>query len=224
MTGSGPGGPGGAAAVRTVTVTAYDENRPTTAAASIVDLATTVTEATLPGTAYAPASLVDRNVTTTAYDWNHGVPLSVVTDPGGLAITHSKTYDSLGRVTADVMPADTGAGTAAGTTVTAYYGPGAAGVCGSSAAATVWGGMVCSSGPAGTITGATTGSATTLPSTVTQYSRTGATTVATETSGSGSTAMVRTTTTSYDAADRPGRSPSPAPGPAGIPAPRPAPR
>jgi hypothetical protein len=63
--------------------------------------------------------------------------------------------------------------------------------------------MGCSTGPAGAVAGAPIGSASTLPTTVSQYGRTGVVTTTAETSGAGSSAMVRTTTTGYDAADRP---------------------
>ena len=205
MTGSGPTGSASATPGRAVTVTTYDQNRPAATAtpapaATAVDLPTTVVQGTLPGAtaSYPATALVDTRTSTTAYDWTLGLPTTAVTDPGGLAITNNTSYDSLGRLIKTAMPTDPN-GAAADSTVTAYYAPGANGVCGSSADATVWGGLPCTTGPAAAIAGAPAGSATTLPTTTSQYGRTGVVTQAVETSG----AMTRTSTTKYDAADRP---------------------
>ncbi|MEZ0166429.1 RHS repeat-associated core domain-containing protein [Kineococcus sp. LSe6-4] len=124
--------------------------------------------------------------------------------------TETRTaYDALGRVIAASMPrnpGDTSATGTASTTVTRYYGDGTNGMnnctTATSAAAVVFAGMVCSTGPANVQVGGSAG----LPTSTTTYTRTGLPATVTETLtpyGSGTNSTLRATTTGYDGADRP---------------------
>ena len=224
--GSGPSGPAGTDVVRSMTVTTYDQGRPEDPKAPVdadgnptgsapkakpSDLATTEVAGTLvkpaggQSTYQGVGSLADVRTTSTEYDWTLGLPTKVtVAVAGGAPIVRTTTYDTLGRVSTATMPKDAAAGATSttGVTTTSYYGDSSCSTAPSAALAKVWGGWTCATGPAGAITGAPAGSATTLPSVSSQYGRTGVATKVVETSGSGTSAMVRTTTTGYDAADR----------------------
>ncbi|WP_329257837.1 DNRLRE domain-containing protein [Streptomyces sp. NBC_01478] len=171
------------------TVNTYDEGRPTDGTATVANQVTTTTVG-----AYVDGypSDADTRTTTTQYDWVKGLPTSVITDPSGLALTKTTSYDSQGRVTKTTLPKSSGSD--AGATVTTYYAATGTGACN---AKPEWADLVCSTGPAGAITGGGS-NPTQLPTKTTEYDRWGNTAKTTETANS----VTRTTTNSYDAAGR----------------------
>ncbi|MEZ0167053.1 hypothetical protein AB2L27_20060 [Kineococcus sp. LSe6-4] len=149
----------------------------------------------------------------TEYAWTGaaaGKPVWVRTSAATGDATETRTaYDALGRVIAASMPrnpGDTSATGTASTTVTRYYGDGTNGTnnctTATSAAAVVFAGMVCSTGPANVQVGGSAG----LPTSTTTYTRTGLPATVTETLtpyGSGTNSTLRATINGYDGADRP---------------------
>ncbi|MFF5303294.1 DNRLRE domain-containing protein [Streptomyces sp. NPDC013161] len=171
-------------------VNSYDEGRPTDGTAAVANQITTTKVG-----AYADGYPQDADVHTmkTEYDWVKGLPISTVTDPSGLALKRTTSYDSQGRVIKTTLPKSSGSD--AGATVTAYYSATGTGACNGKPE---WADMVCSTGPAGTITGGGS-NPTELPTTTTEYDRWGNPAKVTETANS----VTRTTTNTYDDAGRP---------------------
>ncbi|MFF7545980.1 DNRLRE domain-containing protein [Streptomyces canus] len=171
------------------TVTRYDEGRPTDGSALVLDQPTTTSTG---------ASVEDYptdgdvRTTTTSYDWVKGLPTSTVTDPNGLKLTRSSAYDAQGRVTKNSQPKSNGAD--AGTIVSQYWSAGGTGAC---SGRPEWADLLCSSGPAGKITGGGP-NPDELPAKTLEYDRWGNATKVTETANS----VTRTTVTTYDAAGR----------------------
>ncbi|SHM91376.1 hypothetical protein [Actinacidiphila paucisporea] len=127
------------------TVTAYDQGRPTDGSATASGLPTTVTTgASVSGYSHD----ADTHTTTTAYDWAKALPTSTTEDPGGLNVTKTTAYDAQSRPVTTAQPKSNG--TDAGTTVTTYYSATGTGAC---HARPEWAGLVCSTAPAGAITG-----------------------------------------------------------------------
>ncbi|WP_269439627.1 DNRLRE domain-containing protein [Streptomyces paludis] len=180
---------GSLTAARAHTVSRYDEGRPTNGTATVSDQVTT----SLVGAAVDgyPAD-GDVRTTTTAYDWVKGLPTTVVTDPGGLKLTKTTSYDTQGRVTRTTLPKSNG--TDAGATVTRYWAATGTGTC---EGRPEWADLVCSTGPAGVITGGGS-NPTELPLKTTEYDRWGNTAKVTETANG----TTRTTENTYDAAGR----------------------
>ncbi|WP_079664840.1 DNRLRE domain-containing protein [Streptomyces sp. 3214.6] len=172
------------------TVTAYDEGRPTDGTATVSDEITTRAVG-----AYVAGYPSDADVrtTTTGYDWVKGLPTSTVVDPSGIALKTTTTYDSQGRVTRSTLPKS--AGSDAGATVTTYYAATGTGACNGRPE---WADLVCTTGPAGAITGGGS-NPTALPTKTYQYDRWGNTAQTTETANS----VTRTTVGTFDAAGRP---------------------
>jgi RHS repeat-associated protein len=176
-------------AARQHTANTYDENRPTDGTATVTNQVTTVKAgASVDGY----PSDADVKTTTTAYDWVKGLPTKTVTDPSGLALTTTTSYDSQGRVLKTLLPKSDG--TDADTTVTTYYSATGTGTCNGRPE---WADQICSTGPAGAITGGGS-NPTALPTKTAQYDRWGNTTKVTETANS----VTRTTTNTYDGAGR----------------------
>ncbi|WP_343243089.1 DNRLRE domain-containing protein [Streptomyces sp. SID12501] len=175
--------------LRSHTVNTYDEGRPTDGTANVTNQVTTTKTG-----AWAEnyPSDADVRTSTTAYDWVKGLPTTQVTDPGGLAITTTTSYDSQGRVIKTTQPASSG--TDADTTVTTYYSATGTGTCNGSLE---WADQVCSTGPAGAITGGGT-NPTQLPTKTIQYDWWGNQAIVTETANS----VTRTATHTYDSAGR----------------------
>ncbi|WP_265737065.1 RHS repeat-associated core domain-containing protein [Actinacidiphila guanduensis] len=171
------------------TANTYDQGRPTDGTATVENQITATTVGAFV-TGY-PAD-ADTRTTTTGYDWVKGLPTTTVTDPAGLDLTKTTSYDSQGRVTKTTLPKSNG--TDAGATVTTYWSATGTGACNGHPE---WADLVCSVGPAGAITGGGTNPGQ-LPTTTTTYDRWGNTATTTDTSGSTS----RTTTSTYDAAGR----------------------
>ncbi|MFD1833095.1 DNRLRE domain-containing protein [Streptomyces desertarenae] len=176
---------------RSWTVNEYDAGRPTDGTAAVKDQVTKVT--TGAQVREHPAVHGETRVTQTVYDWAKGLPTKTIQDPGGLAITTEKTYDTQGRETKVIAPGATGADAA--TRVTTYWSASGTGAC---AGRPEWADLVCSVGPGGAITGGGTNPAQ-LPTTTTEYDWWGNTAKVTETANG----VTRTTTTSHDDAGRP---------------------
>ncbi|NNJ06746.1 RHS repeat-associated core domain-containing protein [Streptomyces sp. PKU-MA01144] len=176
---------------RSWTVNEYDAGRPTDGTAKVKDQITKVT--TGAQVREHPTVLGEARSTQTTYDWAKGLPTQTVKDPGGLAITETTEYDDQGRVTKQRLPGATG--TDAATRVTTYWSATGTGTC---QGRPEWADLVCSTGPAGAITGGGS-NPTQLPTTTTEYTWWGAPAKITETANS----VTRTTTTTYDGAGRP---------------------
>ncbi|BAU83410.1 YD repeat-containing protein [Streptomyces laurentii] len=176
---------------RSWTVNEYDAGRPTDGTAKVKDQVTKVT--TGAQVREHPTVLGEARSTQTVYDWVKGLATQTVKDPGGVAITETTGYDDQGRVTKQLLPGATG--TDAATRVTTYWSATGTGAC---AGRPEWADQVCSTGPAGTITGGGSNPAQ-LPTTTTEYDWWGNPAKVTETANS----ITRTTTTTYDNAGRP---------------------
>ncbi|MFF3821038.1 RHS repeat-associated core domain-containing protein [Streptomyces bluensis] len=175
---------------RAWTVNAYDEGRPTDGSAVIRDQITKVT--TGAEIREHPGIQGETRVVQNAYDWARGLQTKTIEDPGGLAITTTTEYDAQGRETKRIAPgADS---TAATSRMTTYWSAGGTGAC---AGRPEWADLVCSTGPAGAITGGGS-NPTQLPDMSTEYDWWGNVAKTTETAG-GST---RTTTIGTDDAGR----------------------
>jgi len=81
----------------------------------------------VPGMSGTTSTDADQRTTSNAYDngtdslnWKYQIPWQTITDPGGLAITHTTRLDSTGRVLESRMPNNPGGG-GAGTTLSSYY-------------------------------------------------------------------------------------------------------
>ncbi|MFE5853596.1 RHS repeat-associated core domain-containing protein [Streptomyces sp. NPDC056500] len=176
---------------RSRTVNEYDAGRPTDGTAKVRDQITRTT--TGAQVREHPGVHGETRVVQTVYDWAKGLPTQTIKDPGGLAITETTQYDSQGRITEQRLPNATGSD--AGTRVTTYWSPTGTGSCNGRPE---WADLVCSTGPAGAITG---GGAqpTSLPTSTTEYDWWGNVAKVTETVDG----TTRTTTTAHDGAGRP---------------------
>ncbi|WP_258055037.1 DNRLRE domain-containing protein [Streptomyces sp. Ru71] len=176
-------------AARQHTVNTFDEGRPTDGTATVANQITTTQVG-----AHVDGYTADADVRTTKteFDWVKGLPTATITDPSGLALKKTTSYDSQGRVTKTTLPKSNG--TDAGATVTTYWSATGTGACNGRPE---WADLVCSTGPAGTITGGGSNPAE-LPTKTVEYDRWGNTAKTTETANS----VTRTTTNTYDAAGR----------------------
>ncbi|MGW8604505.1 DNRLRE domain-containing protein [Streptomyces sp. NPDC055893] len=171
-------------------VNEYDAGRPTDGTAKIKDQ---VTKATFGAQVREhPAVLGEARATQTVYDWAKGLPIRTIKDPGGLALTTASEYDDQGRITKQLTPGATG--TDAATRVTTYWSATGTGTC---QGRPEWADLVCSTGPAGAVTGGTNPAQ--LPTSQTEYDWWGNGAKVTETANG----VLRTTTTAYDPAGRP---------------------
>lgn len=173
--------------LRKHTASTYDEGRPADAKTENL-LTTAKTGAAVDG--YATDA--DVRVAKTAYDWNLGLPISEIKDADGLKLTTRTEYDAQGRVTKQTLPKSNGGD--AGATITRYWTATGSGAC---AGRPEWAGKVCSTGPAGAITGGG-GNPSELPTKTTEYDRWGNTAKLTEAANG----QTRTTVTAYDGAGR----------------------
>ncbi|MFF4302361.1 DNRLRE domain-containing protein [Streptomyces sp. NPDC001601] len=171
------------------TVNTYDEGRPTDGTATVANQVTTTQVG-----AYVDGYPSDADVRTTKteFDWVKGLPTATTTDPSGLALKTTTSYDAQGRVTKTTLPKSSG--TDAGATVTTYYSATGTGACNGKPE---WADLVCSTGPAAAITGGGA-NPTQLPTKTTEYDRWGNTAKVTETANS----VTRTTANIYDSAGR----------------------
>jgi len=180
---------GSPVSVRSHTVLTYDEGRPSGSTTAVVNQVTTVKTG---GYVDGYPSDADVRTSTIAYDWTVGMPTKTVTDPDGLAITTSASYDSQGRPIRTAQPKSSGSD--AGAVVTTYYSATGTGACNGHPE---WAGLLCSTAPASSITGGGSNPSE-LPTKTVQYDWWGNPTVTTETANT----VTRTTTVSYDAAGR----------------------
>ncbi|MFE3965371.1 RHS repeat-associated core domain-containing protein, partial [Streptomyces cyaneofuscatus] len=176
---------------RSWTVNEYDAGRPTDGTAVVRDQVTKVT--TGAEVREHPSVMGESRAVRATYDWTKGLPVNTVKAPDGLAITENTEYDAQGRVTKQRLPGATGAD--AGTRVTTYWSATGTGTC---QGRPEWADLVCSTGPAGAITGGGTNPSQT-PVTTTEYDWWGNPAKVTETANG----VTRTTTATYDAAGRP---------------------
>ncbi|MEU9404085.1 DNRLRE domain-containing protein [Streptomyces sp. NPDC048281] len=175
--------------VRQHTVNTFDENRPTDGTATVANQVTTTK---VGAWADGYPSDTDVRTTSTQYDWVKGLPTATITDPSGLALKTTTSYDSQGRVTKTTLPKSSGSD--AGATVTTYYSATGSGACNGKPE---WADFVCSTGPAGAITGGGS-NPTELPTKTVEYDRWGNAAKTTETANS----VTRTATNAYDGAGR----------------------
>ncbi|WTZ46442.1 hypothetical protein OG241_09585 [Streptomyces sp. NBC_01390] len=167
------------------TVYAYDEGRPSDAKVSDLLTSTTVGASV---TGYPADGDKSKDIST--YDWSTGLQLTSVTDPSGLALTTTNTYDSDGNLLSTTGPNKN----STTQTVTTYWSATGSGAC---QGHPEWAGLTCRVAPGGAITGGGSNPSELVTKSYT-YDRYGAPDTLTETAN-GST---RTTSYSRDAVDR----------------------
>ncbi|BBH68306.1 hypothetical protein ACTI_49910 [Actinoplanes sp. OR16] len=182
---------GSSAAARTRTDNGFDAGRPTDGTAKVRDQVTKVTVGAQ--VLQFPGVLGEARVTETTYDWVKGLVSKTVADPGGLALTTTSEYDAQGRIIRQVTPGSSGTDSA--TQVTAYWSATGTGAC---KGRPEWADQLCSTGPAGAITGGGSNPAA-LAASTTEYDWWGNPAKVTDTANG----VSRVTSTSYDAAGRP---------------------
>ncbi|WP_067503791.1 RHS repeat-associated core domain-containing protein [Actinoplanes sp. TFC3] len=171
-------------------VSTYDEGAPAGAA---YDLVTSQTRG-VQYTANGVTTDADKRTTTTAYDWTYRRPVATTVDPGGLALTTRTTYDSVtGQVASTTSPAGTAAGTTPATRKTVYYRAGTGSGYSECDNRAEWAELPCR-----VFTGGQPGG-TELPVTSSTYDFFGQPRTVVERN---STATLRTSTVTYDAAGR----------------------
>ncbi|MFE5406593.1 DNRLRE domain-containing protein [Streptomyces sp. NPDC056580] len=176
---------------RSWVVNEYDTGRPTDGTATVRDQ---LTKSTVGAQVREhPTVHGETKTSLVSYDWARGLATQNVQDPGGLAITTKTEYDAQGRVTKQLRPGATG--TDAATRVTTYWSATGTGTC---QGRPEWADLVCSTGPAGAITGGGSNPSQ-VPTTITEYNWWGRSAAVRDTAN-GST---RTTTVQYDTAGRP---------------------
>ncbi|MEO3975616.1 DNRLRE domain-containing protein [Streptomyces sp. CAU 1734] len=181
---------GTSAMARSWTVKEYDAGRPTDGTAKSRDQVTRVV--TGAQVREHPSVHGETRVSQTVYDWPKGLATKSIQDPGGLALVTETQYDAQGRLVRQLLPG--ASGTDAATRVTSYWTAGGTGAC---SGRPEWADLVCSTGPAGAITGGGS-QPSQLPTSTTEYDRWGNSAKVTETANG----VTRTTTSSYDAAGR----------------------
>ncbi|WP_329202266.1 RHS repeat-associated core domain-containing protein [Streptomyces sp. NBC_01435] len=181
---------GSSVTARSWLVNEYDAGRPTDGTANVQDQ---ITKSTVGAQVREhPAIQAETRTSQISYDWSKGLPTKTVHDPSGLAITSTTEYDTQGRITKQLLPGATG--TDAATRVTTYWSATGTGTC---QGRPEWADLVCSTGPAGAITGGGANPSQ-LPTTTTEYDWWGNPAKVTETANE----VTRTTTTTYDNAGR----------------------
>ncbi|MFJ3861944.1 DNRLRE domain-containing protein, partial [Streptomyces sp. NPDC090085] len=181
---------GNAVTARSWSINEYDAGRPTDGSAKVKDQVTKVTVGAQ--VREHPGVQGEVRVTQSVFDWAKGLPTQTIKDPGGLAITESTEYDAQGRITKQLLPGATGSD--AGTRVTTYWSATGTGTC---QGRPEWADQVCSTGPAGAVTGGGS-QPTQMPTTTTEYDWWGNPAKVTDTANG----TTRTTTTTYDNAGR----------------------
>ncbi|WP_326752880.1 DNRLRE domain-containing protein [Streptomyces hirsutus] len=175
---------------RSWVVNEYDSGRPTDGTANIKDQLTK----SIAGAQVRehPGIQAEPRTSQIFYDWTKGLPTKTVHDPSGLAVTNTTEYDAQGRITKQIPPGATG--TDAATRVTAYWSATGTGTC---QGRPEWADLVCSTGPAGAITGGGSNPSQ-MPASTTEYGWWGNPVKVTETANG----VTRATTTTYDNAGR----------------------
>ncbi|MFB7238825.1 DNRLRE domain-containing protein [Streptomyces sp. NPDC056269] len=175
---------------RSWTANQYDSGRPSDGTAKVKDQITRVVLGAQ--VREHPSVHAETRTSDTVYDWAKGLPVKTIADPAGLALTTTKQYDGQGRETKVIMPG--GTETSATTHTTTYWSATGTGPC---QGRPEWADQVCSTGPAGAITGGGSNPAQ-LPTITTEYDWWGNAAKVVKTAN-GSTL---TATTTYDAAGR----------------------
>lgn len=181
---------GASAPARSWIVNEYDGGRPTDGTATVQDQLTKIS--TGAQVLQHPTVQADPRVVQTVYDWVKGVPLRSVEDPAGKAITSVVERDAQGRIVKESRPGSTG--TDAATRITTYWSATGTGTC---QGRPEWADLLCSTGPAGAITGGGSNPGQ-LPVTTTEYNWWGNPAKVTETANG----VTRTTTTDSDGSGR----------------------
>jgi RHS repeat-associated protein len=178
---------------RTRTVYAYDQGAPTTGGP--YHLVTTTTTTVRYTGAGGTVTDVDARTTTTGYDWTLRRPVISTEDPGGLALATRTTYDAAtGLVTSSTAPAGGTTTNTPATRQTVYYRSGTGSGYTECDNHPEWANLPCRVQPGGQAA-----SGPELPVIGTTYDLYNQARVATEKTGAG---VLRTTTTTYDAAGR----------------------
>ncbi|WP_327169984.1 DNRLRE domain-containing protein [Streptomyces subrutilus] len=173
------------------TVNEYDAGRPTDGTATIKGVVTkTLTSAQV---REHPTAQGETLAVQSVYDWVKGMKTQSIKDPAGLALTTTTEYDSDGRMTRQIQPG--GTASSASTRVTTYWAATGTGTC---KGRPEWAGLLCSTGPGGTITGGGS-NPNQVPVTTSEYNWWGSPAKVTESANG----VTRTTTTTYDDAPRP---------------------
>ncbi|MFD4868071.1 DNRLRE domain-containing protein [Streptomyces sp. NPDC058412] len=173
------------------TVHEYDAGRPTDGTATIKGVVTkTLSSAQV---REHPTAQGETLAVQSVYDWVKGVKTQSIKDPGGLALTTTTEYDSEGRMVRQIQPG--GTASSASTRVTTYWAATGTGAC---KGRPEWAGLLCSTGPGGTITGGGS-NPNQVPVTTSEYNWWGSVAKVTESANG----VTRTTTTTYDDAPRP---------------------
>ncbi|MEV6927409.1 DNRLRE domain-containing protein [Dactylosporangium sp. NPDC051485] len=178
---------------RDLTVNTYDEGLP--AGVPAPNLVTTAVTGVRYWDADGTQHDADTMTTRTVYDWTLRVPLQVIIDPTGLALTTRTTYDAVsGQVTSTTRPAGGATTNTPATTATVYYTAAANGTYAECGGHAEWANLACRVQPGGQA-----GSGPELPYSVTTYDLYGNPAVVTEKTSAG---VQRTTTNAYDTAGR----------------------
>ncbi|MER7855021.1 DNRLRE domain-containing protein [Streptomyces bacillaris] len=172
------------------TTSEYDAGRPTDGSANIKNAVTK----TVAGAQVREYPTVQGEALTvqSVYDWVKGLKTQSIKDPGGLALTTMTAYDAEGRVIRETQPG--GTATSASTRITTYWSATGTGAC---KGRPEWAGLVCSTGPGGSIVGGGT-NPTNLPTNTTEYNWWGGIARLTATANG----ATRTTTITFDGAGR----------------------
>jgi len=182
---------GSSVAARARTDNEFDAGRPTDGTAKVRDQVTKTTVGAQ--VLQYPAALGDARVTRTDFDWLKGLPVRTVKDPDGLAVTTSTEYDTQGHAIRQVSPGSSGTDSA--TQVTTYWSATGSGAC---QGRPEWADQLCSTGPAGAVTGGGSNPAA-IPASTTEYDWWGNPAKVTDTVSG----VSRVTSTGYDPAGRP---------------------
>jgi RHS repeat-associated protein len=169
----------------------YDEGAPSGGPYNLPTTQTTTVRYTAANGTEADA---DARTTASMYDWTLRRPTSTTLDPNGLALTTRIAYDGTGRVRSVTAPAGGTSTTTPSSHITVYYGAGTGSGYTECDSHPEWANLPCRVQPGGQ-----PGSGPELPVTVTTYDMFDQPRVVTEKTSSGT---LRTTTTTYDAADR----------------------
>lgn len=177
---------------RTHAATVYDEGAPTTGAP--YDLPTTRTASVryTDGEGYAAEG--DKRVTTTQYDWNLRLPVVETVDPSGLKLTTRTAYDSEGNIVSTTSPGGGTSTTTPSTQITVDYRSGTGSGYAECDNHPEWAGEACR-----VQVGGQPASGFELPVAVTTYNLYGEIASTVEKTSAG---VLRTATTTFDAAGR----------------------
>jgi RHS repeat-associated protein len=137
----------------------------------------------------------DAHTTNAIFDWTLREPLKIITDPTGLALTTTDTYDPVsGELASETKPGGVGTANTPSTTYTVYYTIAANSTYPACGGHAEWANLVCRTYPGGQ-----SASGPEVPATVTTYNLYNDPVSVTESNTAG---VLRTTTYTYDTAGR----------------------